>query len=83
MKISCRGVVTLGWSHLRYLRVDNALKVGKLLSDHSSVAGQHDDSRRQLLTCQLLGSAVVLRTVASQRSQVDPNQNVFSSWPVV
>ena len=47
------------------------------MSDHSLVAVRHDDSRRQLLTCQLLGSAVVLRDVASQRSKVDPNENVF------
>ena len=66
-------LVDLLWYHW----VDNALKVGKLLSDHSLIAGRHDDSRRQLLTCQWLGSAVVLRGVASQRSKVDPNENVF------
>ena len=62
---------------LWYHRADNTLKVGKLLSDHSLVTERPDDSRRQLLTCQLLGSAVVLRVVASQRSKVDPNENVF------
>ena len=81
MKISCRRLLPLAGLVLAdllwYHRVDNALKVGKLLSDHSLVAGRSDDSRRQLITCQLLGSAVVLRSVASQRSKVDPNENVF------